>query len=404
MRSGTRTSAGPRITNLTAKSSSFAATQAAWRFFNNENVSLPTLVSPLLTAGRDAVAGSAGKFALVVHDWSKICSVNDDAKQLTHAADQGYELFSALLVNADNGAPLAPLALRLESDTAVHCTYRTNSVGHLDQVTEVMRETARSHLPRQLVHIIDREADSVDHYRQWHSSGYRWLVRADDKRRVLWRGQEQLLPEIVAQLTFNSAGQADYQGRSADLMVTETNVTLHRPAKRKQHGKQVIIPGPPLNLRLVVARVVLDDKVAAQWLLLTNVTDETAATIAQWYYWRWQIESFFKLLKSAGHELERWQQTSAAAISRRLLVAAMACVVVWQLQTQSTQAATEMKRLLMKLSGRAVKRTRPVTAPGLLAGLFVLLSILELFETHGRDPTYLKDLALTAIPFLRSYV
>ena len=30
-----------------------------------------------------------------------------------------------------------------------------------------------------------------------------------------------------------------------------------------------------------------------------------------WYYWRWKIESFFKLLKSAGQQLESWQQPSA---------------------------------------------------------------------------------------------
>ena len=55
-----------------------------------------------------------------------------------------------------------------------------------------------------------------------------------------------------------------------------------------------------------------------------------AQTIAQWYYWRWRIENYFKLLKSAGQHLEEWQQTTAKAIASRLLVAATACVVVWR--------------------------------------------------------------------------
>ena len=43
----------------------------------------------------------------------------------------------------------------------------------------------------------------------------------------------------------------------------------------------------------------------ARWLLLTNLPASVqAATVALWYYWRWRIESFFKLLKGAGAEFE----------------------------------------------------------------------------------------------------
>jgi IS4 transposase len=58
---------------------------------------------------------------------------------------------------------------------------------------------------------------------------------------------------------------------------------------------------------LVVSRICdAHGQVLAQWLLLTNVPDEVdARTIARWYYYRWQIESMFKLLKSAGQQVER---------------------------------------------------------------------------------------------------
>jgi len=52
-------------------------------------------------------------------------------------------------------------------------------------------------------------------------------------------------------------------------------------------------------------------------LLLSNVKDIDASPIALWYYWRWKIETFFKLMKSAGHQLEAWQQESALAIAKR---------------------------------------------------------------------------------------
>jgi hypothetical protein len=46
-------------------------------------------------------------------------------------------------------------------------------------------------------------------------------------------------------------------------------------------------------------------------------------------YWRWKIESFFKLLKSAGQNLESWQQETGLAIAKRLLVVSMACVLAY---------------------------------------------------------------------------
>ena len=43
-----------------------------------------------------------------------------------------------------------------------------------------------------------------------------------------------------------------------------------------------------------------DGEVLSRWLLLSNVPADVAASeLALWYYWRWRIESFFKLLKSA---------------------------------------------------------------------------------------------------------
>jgi len=167
-------------------------------------------------------------------------------------------------------------------------------------------------------------------------------------------------------------------------------------------GKRFLSPGRPLPLRLIVVQL-RDDRgrVVAEWLLLSNVPPAWAATtlLAQCYYWRWHIESFFKLLKSHGQQLEQWQQESGPAIARRLLVAAMACVVVWQLQADETPAAVELKNVLVRLSGRQTKRKRPHTAPALLAGLWVLLSMLAMLE-H----TNLNDLRRLAasIPYLNT--
>ena len=148
------------------------------------------------------------------------------------------------------------------------------------------------------------------------------------------------------------------------------------------------IPGEALSLRLVIAKVVdpVTGKELATWYLLSNVPpDVPAEQIALWYYWRWQIESFFKLLKSGGQQLEHWQQECGEAILKRLLVASMACAVVWNLQRSDDEQSEEFKSVLVRLSGKRLKRGRSPTPGILLSGLFVLLRMVDFLTEMDFD-------------------
>lgn len=408
MSSSTRLAAGPSL--LPGQNKAAAATQAAWRFFNNHRVEMAALAEPIRQAGRDAAAESPSNYVLVAHDWCKIDYSNHTAKsdlrQLTHEHDIGYELTAALLLDADDGTPLAPMQLHVKTADSVYSTAEQPphvDDHHLDQLEPTMNEAANWDLPRQLVHVIDREGDSLGDFRRWDELGHKFLVRCDD-RRVLWEGESWLISEIADYFDredlFEDVGEAMYHGQAVRQEVAETKIVLHRPHKTRVDGEQYDVPGRALPMRLVVTRL-LDDEgyILAQWTLLTNVFDVAAYSIALWYYWRWKIESFFKLLKSHGQELEHWLQETGEAIARRLLVAAMACVVVWQLERDDSPEAEQAKAILMRLSGRSSKPTRPYTAPGLLAGYMALLSITDLLENTDCDLRTLKRLAKTALPF-----
>ncbi|GAC1355446.1 MAG: IS4-like element ISRba2 family transposase [Acidimicrobiales bacterium] len=399
------------VASLPSTATAFAATQAAWRFFNNDRVSLAALAEPLRAVGRDRLATTEMPFGLLIHDWSKLsfafAASKRDLTQLTHASDVGYELTTALLVSADDGSPLAPMEIHLKTAGRVLSTRRRapKDLPHLGQVLPTMKETKAWGLAKPLVHVIDREADSVDGYRRWDAAGQRFLVRGDD-RRVRWDGRSSLLSEVRAELrsrqAFRLIKAVPYHDTTARLWVAETSVTLYRPAKKSVKGVKSERAGRPLTLRFVVAQ--LRDsggQALAEWMLLSNVPEAwaTAERLAFCYYWRWRIESLFKLLKSHGQQLEQWQQETGPAIARRLLVAAMACVVVWRLQADRSPEAEELKDALIRLSGRQTKRKRPHTAPALLAGLWVLLSILALLEHCDLD--HLKALA-ARIPLLNT--
>ena len=220
-------------------------------------------------------------------------------------------------------------------------------------------------------------------------------------------GKEQRFSEIRQQLreqgTFREVREVQYHGRRAKQWVAEVTVTLTRAAQRNRPNSKDRrrMPGPPLSLRLVIVEVCNDfDDVLAVWYLLTNVPEHVdTATIALWYYWRWQIEKYFKLLKSAGANAEMWQQDTAAAIARRLWIASLACMLVWQLARSSQPQASEARQFLVRLSGRQMKRKVPFTMPALLDGMWVLLAMLDALETYTVDQ--LRTFAEIALPHRR---
>ena len=253
------------------------------------------------------------------------------------------------------------------------------------------------------MHIIDAEADSVAHYRSWSAAGHFFLVRADD-RLVLHEDQMRKLSEIRDLLwqrgAFRRARNVNCKGKRGVQWIAEATVTLTRPAipQRRDGQPRRKIHGPPLTLRLVISciRGQDGDGDLAAWFLLSNAPAEVeAAEIALWYYWRWRIETFFKLLKSAGQQLEHWQQETAEAVARRLLVASMACVVVWRLARDRSPRAAELRDLLIRLSGRQMRHGKAFSLPALLAGMWIFLSMLSLLEDYDVD--HLRQLAQEAL-------
>ena len=178
----------------------------------------------------------------------------------------------------------------------------------------------------------------------------RWLIRGKEGHQVTYQGCSHKVGAVADDLVFGAGKQVDYKGRLACLLVAETPVTLTRVAKPKrtdkEKGRRVKVQaGPPLAIRLVVARLSdSEGRELGRWTLLTNVDAEISAEeIAQWYYWRWNIESFFKLIKGAGHDAESWLQRSADAVLRWLLIASMTCVLAWRLQRAKGNESTGMK-------------------------------------------------------------
>lgn len=389
-------------------SSSFASTQAAWRFYKNESITLSVLQEPLLNAAYRGIAEHCETYALCIHDWSKLSYKHHNKKDtyaVTHETDIGYDLQTSLIVSDQTGCPIAPVAQRLISAEGSFATYSKTVPdqqikSHLDEVTDCILYLEKQSFCKPLVHMIDREADSIGHIRRWDAEGCTWLVRVKDNPKVDYKNESMSCKTVANQLQFNPSRSVDYHGKTYQQSVAQAQVVVSRPAKPSQKlGKHPPIPGSPISARLIVSRVLDEDgKIIAEWLLLTNVKNISSSIIALWYYWRWKIESFFKLLKSAGHQLESWQQESALAIAKRLLVVSMACVTVWHIAADKSKEAAEFRLFLIKLSGRQMRYGKEFTHPALLAGLWSFLSMLEVLQNYSQDQ--LHNFKMTAQQFV----
>ena len=388
--------AGLRV--LPQTTTAMAAALAAYRFYQNERAPLVKVAEPLRAAATLQARAACDSWALVVHDWSPLHYTEHESKQdrivLYNKHDFGYLWQTALLISDRDGAPLAPLYLGVEAADGLHSTRRATPLPRrpeLDELNRTLSHIEQQELSHPCVHLIDRQGESLLHLRRCVRCGRRFLIRSNDVRRVEHGGQSRLLAEVETALAgqFRFSRAVEFKGRTARQYVCETSVTLRQPAhpQRRRAGRVVSrqVRGRALTLRLVLAEVRdATGRVLATWRLWTNLPETVSATtVAQWYYWRWRIESFFKLLKRAGQHVEQWQQVSAEAIAKRLAVAAQACVIVWALLRSREPPVDELRAFLIRQSGRLMRRGVKYTAPALFAGLWNLLAIIDALDRYS---------------------
>ena len=231
-------------------------------------------------------------------------------------------------------------------------------------------------------------------------------MRCDD-RRVQWNGKSVLISEIERlfrseKFSLSRAAKPLSRQNVSMQEVAETEIVLNRPHSKVIDGKKCKVPGKPIKVRWS-SRVLLDedDYVLAQWTLLCNVFDTSISghQIALWYYWRWLIETYFKLSKEPRSGIGAVATANRRSDCTRILVASMACVAVLAMQNDESDEASETKRILIRLSGRQMKYGVESTPPALLAGFMVLLSVTDILESTDIDIGTLKRIAKDALPF-----
>jgi hypothetical protein len=276
----------------------FSQTQAAWRFFNNERCKISELIKPILAHGVDQ-SKECDSYALMVHDWSGLIYKKHESKKDRYGVHNkkvlGYELQASLLLSDVHGGPIAPVALNVATADKVLSTYNkaaSRAETHLEELAKRIHYLEGNHFKNPLVHIIDREGDSVQLMRAL--AGRKWLVRCRRNSTVTYQDASVRVDKLASQLPYTHPRTIKYKGMEAEQYLASTEIQITRAArpKKTEDGKRKKIKGEAVKCRFIVSRVQdKEGKIVAWWYLLTNVETDMA-TVALWYYWRWSIEIY----------------------------------------------------------------------------------------------------------------
>lgn len=247
------------------------------------------------------------------------------------------------------------------------------------------REIAETCPQTQCISVADSEADIYELFtepRECKSGQLHLLIRAAQDRALC--DQTVLLFEAVRQTACIGQGTLDVSSRRpkikldrgkrlaardariAEIEIRATTVTL-RPPKRR--GRQ--LPSVTVNAVLIEEPQPPQGQVPIQWLLLTTLpidTEEHIRLIVHYYTIRWQIEIYFRTLKSGCRIESRYFER----LGRLLNCLQVYSIVTWRilylcrlsrecpdLDCEVVFAPSEWKAVYVAVRGKAPPATPP---------------------------------------------
>ena len=388
----------------------FSQAQAAWRFYNNESVDIAALTNPLFETLTEEIKNQCDRFVLAMSDWSHIDYKKHKSKRELNSKNKkggsaqiGYDLQSTLAVSDRTGEPISAMVHNLKTEEKIYSTYDEKigmNLTHLDELgLRAQWIQGNFETDKEIVHIVDREADSVAFMRQLALSNILFLLRVKTSSGVYDLENKREIKQIDLANSLSLGEKVKsiiYEKKRVNIYVNSCAIEVRRDAKRyivNEDGKQKLqtTPGAAVKARFIVERLVDENnKVVAEWLLITNILDTsvTPEILGTWYYYRWKIESYFKLLKSSGFNMENWQQREPIALFRRLLVVSYASVLVWKIANDSSANAKKMRDFLIQLSGKLIERGKEFTYPALLSGLWVYLQMMDVMQSFSIEELF----------------
>jgi hypothetical protein len=315
-------------------------TRAAYRFFDHKAVTAEAVLAPHIACTEQRLR--AHSRVLCIADTTELDYTKRKASMaglgvLNYETRWGIYLHPTLAVTPE-GVPLGVLGWHSfvrepgtlgQEKAANRPLEEKESVRWVDGFARV-NELAETLTETRLTYIAEREGDIyalfVEAPCPEHSAD--WLVRGQHHERRLSDGRKliEALEEapVLSEITFERPAAKGRPARTVTQQLKAVRVTLKPPYRPERELPEVTVtallarePDPPPGEEPV------------EWLLLSNLpveTPEQAIEKLTWYLCRWQIEIYFKVLKS-GCRVEELQLETRERLEPAL---ALYMIIAWR--------------------------------------------------------------------------
>lgn len=304
--------------------------KACYNFFNNGQVSDEKLLEPHIAKTVERIKEHS--VVLLLSDTSELDYTTKEAmvgRERLSNKKKGLWIHSTIAVTPERlmlgvvGAHFWSRQTEVAKDEAAYRTARDNApieekesyrwIQSYKRACEIAKETPET----QIINITDREGDIIELYQHALKQGCKasFIIRSQYDRIVRNEDSEtetadkklrQKLNQSPAlgELEFTIAARGPRQARKVKQTLKATTVTLQRKSKNikvKVNAVMSIEENPPGGESPLV------------WVFITDLpikTFEDVTRIISYYLCRWEVELFFKVLKSGCKIEERQLQTT----------------------------------------------------------------------------------------------
>jgi len=321
----------------------WAAAKATYRFMDNDRVD----PDAIFAAHRDRTAERASKHSVVlaVGDTTMVDYTSHPATEglgpLSDLDHRGFLLHPTFVVTPDR-VPLGLIdnlvwtrdeetfASKERDDRSIEEKESAKWLFSLGTAGRLQRELSACGAGTTVVSVFDREGDIYDVLAHAADTTCELLVRAKNDRQVDHPlGKLRLTMEakpVAGTIGVSLRATKKRKAHEAELAVRFETLTINPPKKRKASEGLT-----PVTVQVVYAEEVDPPKeeTAVRWMLLTTVAVDSfddASRILSWYCARWDIELFFRILKSGCKSEERGLETAERL--KKCLVLDM--IVAWR--------------------------------------------------------------------------
>lgn len=392
----------------------WAATKAAYRFFDNPRIDEATILAGHFAATSSRFAAREGS-VLVLHDTTEFsfqrikpeligqtCAIPSRISGGAPRTMCGILMHSSLVVTPA-GLPLGLAAVKFWTREKFKGTNALKTkvnptripIEHKESIRwleNLRHATSLLSDPPRCIHIGDRESDIFELFCTAREVGTHFLVRTCVDRLAGSHAGDTTISKLMAEEPVRGVHEIAVQDFEGQASVAKLDLRYCRIPVRPPIGKQKRYPTLSLTVIHACERGVPQNREPIEWKLLTDLdVDDVASAVEKldWYAQRWKIETFHKILKS-GCGAEKAKLRTADRLTNLL---AIYCVVGWRVfwltmlqrnapDVSATVALTESEIAIL----RRVSKAEDWTSAPTVAQCVMAIARLGGYLARGSDP------------------